>query len=185
MKSPALLNPLDVVDALPRIAPGLAKYQRIQARLHETDVREDRDFQRAFNGFYRVRRGADWQQVFYALLEQEKAHRRGFESVLRDLHAATGRHEASFASKLAASVNPALPVLDAFVLKNVGLRLPSAGRRDRLDAIVDVHAQVGRWYANALSSPYGKAAVQAFDAVYPDSGVTDLKKLDLVLWQMR
>ena len=69
MKSPALLNPLDVVVALPRIAPGLAKYQRIQARLYETDLRVDRDFQRAFNGFYRVRRGADWQQVFYALLE--------------------------------------------------------------------------------------------------------------------
>ncbi len=185
MKCPALLNPLDVVVALPRIAPGLAKYRGIQARLHGTDTRVDRDFQRAFNGFYRVRRGSKWQAAFYDLLEQEKASPRGFAASLRDLHATTGRHEASFASKLAATVDPALPVLDAFVLKNVGLRLPSAGRRDRLAAIVDVHAQVGRWYADALASPYGQAAVQAFDAVYPDSGVTDLKKLDLVLWQMR
>ena len=185
MKSPEILDPVDVAAALPRIAPGLAKYQHIQARLHTTDVRTDRDFQRSFNGFYRVRQGQDWQTVFYALLEEEKARPRGFDTVLRALHAATGRHEASFASKLVASVNPDLPVLDAFVLKNVGLRMPSRSHRDRLGELGKVYAQVEDWYALALESAAGKAALAAFDTAYPDSGATPLKKLDLVLWQIR
>jgi hypothetical protein len=37
--------------------------------------------------------------------------------VLRALYIATGRVEASFASKVAASVDPGKPVIDAFVLK--------------------------------------------------------------------
>lgn len=94
------------VKALPRIKPGLAKYMSLQARLHDTNVATDRDFQRAFNGFYRVRRSAAWQQKFYALMEREKRKPRGFEAVLRELHGKLERVEASFASKLAATVDP-------------------------------------------------------------------------------
>ena len=52
---------------------GLEKYLGIQARLRECDVRIDVEFRRRFNGFYRVRRGAAWQDAFYGLLERAKA----------------------------------------------------------------------------------------------------------------
>jgi hypothetical protein len=94
-------------------------------------------------------------------------------------------YEASFASKLTASVEPTLPVIDAFVLKNMGLRLPAPTSRDRLRAIVDTHRRVADGYARLLASDDGRAAVASFDAAYPDTGLTDLKKLDLVLWQIR
>jgi hypothetical protein len=145
----------------------------------------DRDFQRAFNGFYRVRRDTGWQRVFYDLLEREKAAPRGFEPVVRELHATLGRFEASFASKLAATVDPSLPVLDAFVLQNLGERLPSPGSRGRLDGIVGVYTRIRGAYDTLVLSDEGRAALAAFDRAYPGTGLSDVKKLDLVLWQIR
>ena len=174
-----------VALALARVEKGLAKYLDLQKRLRATHVARDRDFQRAFNGFYRVRRNAAWQAVYFDLLEREKAERRGFESVLRELHAGLGRYEASFASKLTASVNPALPVIDAFVLKNMGLRLPSRTSPDRLGGIGEAHRRLADSYARLLASTEGMTAVAAFEQFYPDTGLHDVKKLDLLMWQMR
>ena len=38
-----------------KIQIGIEKYNRIMKRVHETDVSVDADFQRVFNGFYRMR----------------------------------------------------------------------------------------------------------------------------------
>jgi hypothetical protein len=123
----------------------LEKYCWLQAALSTTDVAHDRAFQTRFNGFYRVRRSADWQSAFYTLLQQEKSESRSFARVLRALHAATGRVEASFASKLAASIDPGKPVIDSFVLKNLGLRLSRAGAVEaRLARIVELRDRIGR-----------------------------------------
>jgi hypothetical protein len=65
-----------------------------------------------------------WQEVFYGLMARAKHQDLPFHEVLHALHDATGRHEASFASKLVATFDPSKPVIDAVVLKNVGLRLP-------------------------------------------------------------
>jgi hypothetical protein len=172
-------------EALDRVGPGLEKYQRIQSTVWETSTSSDRDFQRFFNGYYRVRRSSAWQATFYAEMEREKQDKRGFEAVLRSLHAELGSVEASFVSKLVATVNPALPVIDKFVLSNTGFRLPSQTSRRRLDQIVEVYDGVRRWYADTLASADGSAAVAMFDERFPDTDLTPLKKIDLILWQMR
>lgn len=52
---------------------GLEGYARIQRTVRETDVSSDADFQRFYNRFYRVRRNAEWQSSYYAIMEREKA----------------------------------------------------------------------------------------------------------------
>ena len=42
-----------------------------------------------------------------------------FDVVLDLLHQETNRYEASFASKLIATINPSMPVIDSIVLKNL------------------------------------------------------------------
>lgn len=39
---------------------GLDRYAYIMSRFNTTDVSSDNDFQRVFNGFYRVRRNEQW-----------------------------------------------------------------------------------------------------------------------------
>jgi hypothetical protein len=180
------LDEAAIERALPLICVGLKKYCRLQAALATTDVSQDRSFQIRFNGFYRVRRNAAWQSAFYALLQQEKSRPQSFAGVLRALYNATGKVEASFASKLAASVDPGKPVIDAFVLKNLGLQLSRYGEVGaRLARVAELHGRIGRVFANFLGTDTGRYMTTRFEECYPDRQLTPIKILDLVLWQTR
>jgi hypothetical protein len=116
-----------------------------------------------------VRRGSAWRSAFFALLQQERSSRRPFAEVLRALHAATGRVEASFASKLAATVGPEKPVIDAFVLRNLGLRLPPAGAAEaRLTKIAALYHHLARMYDEFLDTDAGRYLVTRFGESYPE-----------------
>ena len=98
---------------------------------------------------------------------------------------ATGRIEASFASKLYATLHPNAPVIDTVVLENLGLRLQSATVPKRLDKVVNIHNCLTKTFANLLATEDGKYLVQSFRAAYPKASVTDEKALELVIWQIR
>ena len=110
---------------------GLKKYQWLQAQRDACDVRSNSEYRKRFNGFYRVRRGPGLAGHFYGLLEAKKGQTVPFTEVLEDLHRTTGRYEASFASKLLATIDPNMPVIDSVVLRNLNLRLPASASKQR------------------------------------------------------
>lgn len=172
--------------ALREMARAVETYRWLQATLAIADVAHDREFQTRFNAFYRVRRNAAWRSAFYGLLEEQKSRRRSFADVLRALQTATRRVEASFASKLVASVDPDMPVIDAVVLRHLGLRLPRTGPLEkRLAGVIELHEHMRRIYARYLASDRGQRLRAKFEAAYPDRGLTPVKMLDLVLWRTR
>lgn len=180
------LDDSTIERAIPRVATGLEKYCWLQDALATTDVSGDLQFQTRFNAFYRVRRNSAWRAAFYRLLERDKVERRPFADVLQALYTATGRVEASFASKLTASVDPDQPVIDTFVLKNLGLRLPHADPDAvRLARVVELHYRIRHVFATYLDSQSGRHLVARFEESYPDRRLTQVKMLDLVLWQAR
>jgi hypothetical protein len=181
----ALPDRAEVLKALPRVAPGLERYCWLQAELQNRDVASDTEYRRRYAGFYRVRRGPAWRATFFRLLQERKVTGIRFAEALQQLADSTGRVEASFASKLVATIDPHQPVIDAVVLKNVGLRLPPASAADRLEGIVRMHAQLLSWYRQQLASTAGATLLATFRAQYPAAPVTDTKALDLVLWQIR
>jgi hypothetical protein len=173
-------------QALPLVSEGRAKYLAIQELFRESGVPSGRSFQRPFNGFYRVRRGEEWQQAFFAILDQQRTRHDSFRIVLDQLHRATGRIETSFASKLVATVDPASPVIDSIVLKNVGLRLQTSGASSaRMDKAAEVHAALSKMFAEYLSTPAGEYLISQFRKKHPEARITPIKMLDLVLWQTR
>ena len=179
------LNQDQIDAALPRVAVGLKKYGWLQTELAARDVSRDREFQTRFGGFYRVRRNAQWRSAFFEILEDAKSTRTPFVDALRRLQGATGRVEASFASKLVATVDPTQPVIDSVVLKNLGLKLPPTGTFDRIGRIADLHQSLARTYSAYLSSESGRRLVTSFHHSYPNDRLTEIKMLDLVLWQTR
>ena len=55
------------------IKKGVIKYQLIMRMYGETDVAENRDFQRLYNGFYIMAwRSEDWYSYYYNMLEVYK-----------------------------------------------------------------------------------------------------------------
>lgn len=102
--------------------PGpIAAYLQLRSEalgLRVTD--EDAEpFRRRFNGYYGVRRNASWRRCFYEQFEAAKPRQLPpdlmFDAVLRALAAETGRVEASFVSKLVATLNPTAPVIDSVI----------------------------------------------------------------------
>jgi hypothetical protein len=148
-------------------------------------VSSDSEYRKRFGGFYRVRRNASWRDTFFQILERGKSAPLTFGEALRALQAGTGKVEASFASKLVATLDPVQPVIDSVVLKNLGFKLPAAASADRVSEIEGLHRRLGEVYLEYLSSESGRDLVKRFRESYPDAQVTETKMLDLVLWQSR
>ena len=168
----------------PHVGVGLQQYEWLQARVAaEGDFAQDPEFRRHFNRFYRVRRDPQWRDSFYGLMRRGRRDPLEFRAVLDALHTVTNRYEASFASKLVATLDPSKPVIDRFVLKNTGLRLPAPAAANRAERICQVYEELISGFSAFLNSEPGHYLVDQFKRTYPDATVTNVKMLDLVLWQ--
>ena len=180
-----IMTEIDIDNALVKVEKGLRKYCWIQQQLHKKNVSTNREFQKAFNGFYRVRRNAEWQAVYYRIMESGKTSRVNFSQVLAELKERTCRIEASFASKLIATLYPECPVIDKFVLKYFDLSLPHQYERDREKKTVWLYAKLNKKYSDFMSNATARTICENFSKKFPWADITDLKKVDLVLWQTR
>ncbi|MGQ0801848.1 MAG: hypothetical protein ACT4NL_17260 [Pseudomarimonas sp.] len=180
------LTKAEIDAALPKVAPGLQQYLWLQASARGRDqFHDEAEFRRRYNHFYRVRRAVAWQRIYFGLMADAKHGQLTFHAVLALIWKATGRYESSFASKLLATLNPSKPVIDSVVLRRLGLRLPSAKTANRSAAISLLHRKLETLFADFLGTDNGKYLVDAFDSLYPRTGITNEKKLDFVLWQSR
>lgn len=175
----------DIDKTLAKMEKLIIKYCWIQEQVKRCDVTRNEEFQTMYNGFYKVRRNAEWRRHYYELMEMAKNRLLGFGEVLRELKNRTGRLEASFASKLVATLDPSTPVIDKFVLSKFSLKLPYSYRKDRESEINLIYSQLRQKYEEHMIQPIFKIIIKKFERVYPLAKVTDLKKVDLVLWQIR
>ena len=145
------------------------------------NVAQHKEFQRRFAGYYKVRflKPAARQKLF-DLLEGSKNLPADFGRILEKLRAATGRIEESFASKLAATIDPNLPVIDSRVRDNLGL-----SRALGTENAKGIHQKIREQYADFLSTESGRYLIRRFAETYPEAHITPVKMLDLVLWQTR
>ena len=171
--------------ALGRLERGLRIYLWLQTQVRLCDVSTTEEFQKRFSGFYRVRRGSRWKLEYFKLMEASKLNGIDFPEALKEINRRCGRVEASFASKLVATLDPSKPVIDKFVLNYFGMRLPRRGSQGREFKIVDLYNELGAKYVKLIESATGKLIRKNFDLRYPESPLTELKKVDLVLWQIR
>lgn len=161
---------------------NLKQYAEIMRRVRETDVSKDEDFQRVFNGFYQVRRNEEWRKYYYQLFEKMKTEYATFDDILCSLYESTGRIEASFASKMLATLHPDQPIWDKYVIYNLGLDVP---KRDP-EGMVDVYEEIVEWYDRYIRSLNGRQCIKRFDEMLPGyAWISDVKKVDYFLWGMR
>ena len=168
---------------LDRVEIGIEKYNWIMKRVHETDVSSDVEFQRTFNGFYRMRqRPTSSYASYYTYLEKNKNNQDlSFEDTVTYLYQETGSIHASFSSKLLATVNPNMPIWDKFVLQNLGLRTPYSYEKDRLQKTIQLDQKICDWY----KTDEAIKKLAGFNQQFPGVNITDVKKIDFILWSTR
>ena len=148
------------------------------------------DFQRKFNGLYGVRRNAVWRAHFYELFEAARAsdqpHQALFETVLQELYSRTGRVEASFASKLVATLRPDAPIIDSIVIAFVATALPKSSFRRAPEKAMAFYLQLDQLLRDLLATPQAQAWSAWFDQAFPTPpngvAVSPTKKLDFLIW---
>ena len=96
-----------------------------------------------------------------------------------------GRVEASFASKLIATLDPSQPVIDSKVFRILRLSLPPRTETTdrRIDGVVARRDELASGYAAFLKTETGRFLVRRFREQYPRTGLTEVKMLDLILWK--
>jgi hypothetical protein len=181
-----LLANIDVI--LNRLQPNkLDAYALTQNRLHEVNVSNDELYRRTYTGFYRLRLPAtDAYDAYFLLIEREKNNADiTLEEILLELQQATGRIETSFASKLLATINPNVAPLDDIVLGNLGLALPNYQEINRIQLCINTHNQLVQRMNHLITLPQFQELKERFIERFPGYDFTDVKILDLLLWQHR
>lgn len=181
----------NIESILERITTAkLDAYALTQNRLRQVDVSADQQYQTTYNGFYRVRLPfTEAYSTYYNLIEQNKNNNApSLADILNKLLTATQRVETSFGSKLLATVNPNVAPLDSVVLGHLNLRLPTRnGQSDseRIQQCVNVHSQLVAQMNQLITQPEFQQLKARFEQRFPGYSFTDIKILDLLLWQYR
>lgn len=179
------MNPSEIIHNRLVESFGLIKYENIQNTFKKVDVSTDKDFQKKFKGFYKVRKGDNWSKYYYDLFENVKKdpNIQTFEYILNSIYQGTGKFEPSFSSKMLATLNPNYPIWDQYVLKNTGTKVPSV---KNINSLVATYKEIELWYKKFIVSPAGKTCIAEFDENFPDyNNINDVKKIDFLLWAKR
>ena len=180
------INARRVIETRIAESMGFNKYKQIMERVRNTNVSSDKDFQRTFNSYYRIRRNEEWQTIFYDLFETIKDSEPSFEQIIRVLYKNTGNIEASFSSKMLATINTDMPIWDRYVFHNLCLNVKGKTKEEQLRCTVDLYDQMVRWYSIFLDTPNGRECIEEFDRILPEyKWMSSVKKIDFYLWSIR
>ena len=180
-------NPNDVLQNRLAELMGLDKYKRIMEQAPKTDVSADKDFQQLFNGYYRIRRDETWRNAYYTYFEKAKNANPSFEDIITYLFEKSGGNvEASFSSKMLATINKEKPIWDQYVIQNLNLQLSGKTKEEKLKNAIHLYDEIEQWYAKFLESEKGKECVSTFNRFFPEyEWISDTKKMDTILWSLR
>lgn len=184
-----MLEQIDLEEArtaLETCARRVEQYAWLREALYDRDVAADRHFRRAFVSHFKLRQ-KDREELRFCFdwLEEHKNRPVSFETALMDLSRGLGLLDPATASKLASAIDPRLPVWDSQILGSMGIRplaLEKGSRR--AEKTVEAYEKLQRWYDRYLRSKSGRTAARLFDEVYPDTGFSQIKKVDFVVWSI-
>lgn len=178
-----------MLNAMLKLTTGLTEYRELMELYRQSkDISTDEVFKRRFTYFYRVRREKAWRDVFYRIFEDVRSGRRkaDFRAIVTDLRKKDPKHrvEASFVSKMLATLDDSLPIIDYFVLKTTQLGQIGGAGEKKIDLAVQKYEALKEWAALYLASKAGKANLKIFNKTLGKyaRGVSDMKKLDFLLW---
>ena len=130
---------------------GLDSYTKIIEQVKTTNIATDKNFQKLFNGFYLVRRNETWRKNYYNFFETIKNTSPTFESIITHLYEVSGNIEASFSSKMLASIFPEKPIWDRYIIQNLNLELTGNTQLEKLQNAITIYANIEKWIVRSIS----------------------------------
>ena len=166
------INPYEIIHQIFVSNFGLEKYAYIIKHVNQVNVAENREFQKMFNGFF----------------ETAKVQNPSFDEIIEELYHRTGRLEASFSSKMLANIDDSKPIWDSFVLNALDFKnpLPSMPKLEQMKRKIEIYHKIDRWYVDYLKTENAQECITKFNEILPEyTWISDVKKIDCFLWNMR
>ena len=128
----------------------------------------------------------EFAEHYFRLMEQMKNSQEvNFRMVLGQVRLIQNTYEVSFSSKQLHTLNPRCLIWDSVVTgRHFGIKVPTS-RENREEACSKRYEEYEEKFLKFLSSEEGQLIIRLFDGKFPDSGISDVKKIDFILWQDR
>ena len=193
-------NPCAVMIKSLEDACNLTEYAKTLKFL-DVNIATDENYQKNYTRYYRVRRDADWLKKYYEYFEKNKTNKNiSFEQILRSLSdfphkvkessvTPTGLAttiEASFASKMLATINPDYPIWDSQVVRAMGIKFDDSLRgEDKIQAYIKAYNDLTQEINSFIHTAEGIACIELFDKTFPRyTSFSPFKKIDFFLWNI-
>ena len=165
---------------------GIKKYVNIMNLFSKVNISEDKNFQKTFTGFYRIRRNEQFRKEYYDLMQKYKFKNVSFEEILTELYK-FGKLEASFTSKLIATIDHNLPIWNKYVLDYFNIEPPSREYTDkeRIKLACNIYDRIQGEYKKIIETDNGKLMIKLFDEYNKRNNLSSVKKIDFIIWQSR
>lgn len=179
---------------------ALSSYEKTLS-LYETNVAIDDKYQKNFTSYYRVRRDAAWLTKYYAFMEENKNNANlKFNDIITYLSTIPHKVkkssvnptgfattiEASFSSKMLATIQPNHPIWDSQVMRFLGIRIPhNLTQEKKLKYIIKIYEQLSLDVGAFINTEKGHNYIKQFDYHFPEySKFNSYKKIDFYLWNL-
>lgn len=170
---------------------GIEKYKYIMLHLQEVDVSSDVEFQKAFETFYKLSRyPKEFRKLYFNLMEEKKNKSDvSFEEIfyiVKTFYKQIGksnkdRTEISFSSKLLHTINDSYPIWDSVLTDKNHFNL-----KCNVKTAVSTYKSYEDKCNQLLNSSEGHDLIKIFnDECSLYAGISDVKKIDFILWQDR
>ena len=206
------MNPEEIRKALlsQRRIRGIRNYITIMKMRENIDLNFD-DFKEKYKNFYGMKRAIrghyipdseKFYDVYFQYLKENLGNTSlSFEKVLKDLYEThiSNRVEASFSSKLLATINPNMPVWDQNVFYQLKIPKPKTDpnhKDHQIKETIQTYQTLMDKVLKYLNSDLGQEYIHIFDEVFDEifqndndifswkKNITDVKKIDFILWSL-
>lgn len=187
----------DQITFLTKERAPVERYLRLQLAARTPEKFLERDLQRQFNAFYRVRLATEKHDRFFRTLVEATEYNDihvslpidAYLRIVSSLKPVTGRTEASFASKIVATVNGHAPVVDSILLRHFGLKRTPPKNTDVNIHLAQIYSALKTNIDKVIASDFGGQWIQEIDKHFSHLHgwelVTPTKKIDLYFWASR
>jgi hypothetical protein len=170
------------------IKKGVEDYVKIIVNYKNVNITMDTDFQRIFNGFYKVIfRPKMFYKDYYSFMEKHKNDNPSFSDTLYYFFNLYDKLEASFSSKLLHTIYQKLPIWDKYVLEYFELKAPSRDmeKKERVKQANNVYEEIKTKYVELQNNEEGKMMIKLFDEYFPKNrDINEIKKIDFIIWSV-
>ena len=139
-------------------------------------------YQKNYSYYYRVRRDDEWKAEYFAYM-QKQVGKSGitFAEIIDQISRISHKNEASFASKMLATLNPNYPILDSNVAKFLKFNYHAKS----MQYCIEIYKELTENVHAFLQTNDGVKCVEEFDRMFPNfTDISPVKKIDLYLWKM-